>query len=228
MSGPGGVMTRGARERPIAGAAPRAEPARGPSVVEVAGRVEAALEARGAVRRGRHVRFRCPAHDDGRPSADLDPVLGVWCCRACGAGGGVLDLARRLGLDVGPAPRRASRPPRVPPPPAGVDGAAWAAAWRAVVDRARRDDARCARVRERARIGDWLRSRHQAAADGRVLGTALGDTPAGWRLLRLAARVATRASAVEAALDRALADQQWADRARLIGGLAMPRGRRVA
>jgi putative DNA primase/helicase len=54
-------------------------------------------------------RMRCPAHDDHRPSADWSPGRGVWVCRSCGAGGGAVDLAERLGVEL---PRRAAgRPP---------------------------------------------------------------------------------------------------------------------
>jgi hypothetical protein len=49
---------------------------------DVAHGVERALVARGAVRRGRHLRFACPSHDDRRPSADFEPERAVWVCRS--------------------------------------------------------------------------------------------------------------------------------------------------
>src|SRR5579862_2082581 len=51
------------------------------------------------------IRFRCPAHDDERPSARWHPTRHVWHCDACGAGAGYVDLARRLGLLGDRAPR---------------------------------------------------------------------------------------------------------------------------
>ena len=51
--------------------------------------------------RGPFARFLCPCHDDTRPSA-FGGQYG-WRCFACGARGGLLDLAVALGL----APNRA-------------------------------------------------------------------------------------------------------------------------
>jgi len=31
--------------------------------------------------------FRCPSHDDSRPSASVNRTEGVWFCHACGSGG---------------------------------------------------------------------------------------------------------------------------------------------
>jgi hypothetical protein len=163
--------------------------------------VEAALQARGAVRRGRHLRFACVAHPDERPSADFDPVQGVWICRSCHAGGGARDLAQRLGLET-EAPRPVLRPPRMPPPPRGVSRAAWRPAWLAVCERTRREDRRLAAFREVFRVSDALRERHQLEADARRVVSALGpDDPRAWRLAGLAARVATQTAAIEHALD---------------------------
>jgi hypothetical protein len=163
--------------------------------------VEALLVARGAVRRGRHLRFRCVAHDDHRPSADYEPARGVWTCRACHAGGGSRDLARRLGLDAGPSSR--ARPAlRVPAPPRDISRETWRGAWLDVLDEARRQDRRLAPHRDVFWVSDWLRPRHQAVADARRLASVLGpDDPAAWRLLRLAARAATVTAATEAELD---------------------------
>ena len=46
--------------------------------------------------RGRSIVFRCPVHDDHRPSA-IGGEKG-WRCFACGAKGGLLDLGIALGL----------------------------------------------------------------------------------------------------------------------------------
>jgi hypothetical protein len=163
--------------------------------------VEAALLARGAVRRGRHLRFACVAHPDEHPSADFDPAQGVWVCRSCHVGGGARDLARRLGLEAA-RPSQSGPVPRVPRPPPGIAREDWIPAWTAIVDEARRQDRRLAPHRDVVRITDWLRPRHQAVADARGLASALGeDDPGAWRLLRLASRVATTIAAVEAELD---------------------------
>jgi hypothetical protein len=163
--------------------------------------LEAALAARGGMRRGRHVRFRCPAHQDTRPSADYDPVQRVWTCRACHARGSAHDLARRLGLKAADPPR--SRPaPRVPPPPRGIARKDWILAWTAILETAHRHERRLAPHRDVGRIADWLRPRHQAVADARHVVSALGpDDPGAWRLARLAARVATQTALIECALD---------------------------
>jgi hypothetical protein len=161
------------------------------------------LLTRGAVSRGRHLRFACPAHDDAHPSADYEPALRVWVCRSCGTGGGARDLARRLGLipvDPPPPPRRRDA---IPPPPPRVLREAWEPAWNAIVDEARRQDQRAAPYRALGRAADWLRSQHQAVADARRIASAIGDDPRAWRLLGLAARVATTAASIESALDDA-------------------------
>jgi hypothetical protein len=51
-------------------------------------------------REGREIRFQCPAHDDHSPSARWNQKKAVWHCDACGAGGGALDLAKRLGVEL--------------------------------------------------------------------------------------------------------------------------------
>lgn len=80
--------------------------------------VTRAIEQRGCKRlANRELRFQCPhperhANGDAHPSADWNPAKAVWTCRACGAGGGVNNLATLLGLDVRP-PARGS--PGTPP-----------------------------------------------------------------------------------------------------------------
>jgi hypothetical protein len=54
---------------------------------------------------GGEIRFRCPQPEDHRngdehASARWNPAKMVWRCDACGAGGGALDLARRLGITI--------------------------------------------------------------------------------------------------------------------------------
>lgn len=67
--------------------------------------LEDAALARGGRREGREVRFLCPAHDDHHPSARWNRAKAVWRCDACGAKGGAMDLANRLGVEL-PAARR--------------------------------------------------------------------------------------------------------------------------
>ncbi len=42
--------------------------------------------------------FLCLAHDDHNPSANWNPVKGVWHCHACGSSGGAYDLGDLLGI----------------------------------------------------------------------------------------------------------------------------------
>jgi len=52
-----------------------------------------------AKRRGREVTVQCPdrAHEDAEASCDLDVEKNAWTCRACHAGGGMLDVAIAAG-----------------------------------------------------------------------------------------------------------------------------------
>lgn len=36
--------------------------------------------------------FKCPVHDDRRPSASVNRSKGLWHCHACGAGGDAIAL----------------------------------------------------------------------------------------------------------------------------------------
>jgi hypothetical protein len=65
---------------------------------DLADLVHAEVVARGAVENGSEWRFLCPAHDDNNPSADWNYEKGLWTCRSCSAGGGLQDLANRLGI----------------------------------------------------------------------------------------------------------------------------------
>lgn len=145
-------------------------------------RITDVVEARGGKRsRGDEWRFTCPSHDDEHASADWNAVTGVWHCMACDAGGGALDLARQLGVDVpssgAPPTRRRTRRsrgggghPPPPPPPAGLpDDEAWARLVSQLVDHD-----------------------SDAAQEARDYLTRLGIDPAetGWGLSRLTAETA--------------------------------------
>jgi hypothetical protein len=77
---------------------------------ELTDRAVRLLEARGVHREGGELRFRCFFPDkhrngDAHPSASFNVVRAVWCCRVCGAHGGVQTILWHLG-QVGPAPAR--------------------------------------------------------------------------------------------------------------------------
>jgi len=107
-----------------------------PAVVEA---VTRAVEARGGRRERSELRFTCPeaerhANGDAHPSARWHPGKQVWRCDVCGAQGGALDLARRLGVDV-PRRRRGriefgrtplGTPATAQPPPRGCTLVAYA------------------------------------------------------------------------------------------------------
>lgn len=63
-------------------------------------RLKAAVVARQGHKEGAEIRFLCPVHDDNDPSAKYNTAKYVWWCPVCSAGGGALDLARRLDLDL--------------------------------------------------------------------------------------------------------------------------------
>lgn len=67
---------------------------------EIVRQIEAAVWDRGAQAKHGELHFLCPAHDDHRPSARWHCEKHVWHCDACGTGGGALDLARRLGIEL--------------------------------------------------------------------------------------------------------------------------------
>jgi Protein of unknown function (DUF3631) len=77
--------------------------------VELLAALDRAVMARSGRREGREVRFLCPCHEDHRPSARWHRGKAVWRCDACGAGGGALDLAGQLGLELPAGPGRAAR-----------------------------------------------------------------------------------------------------------------------
>lgn len=65
---------------------------------------------------------RCPSHaghrdGDRHPSCRLNPLKGTYYCDPCGKGGGLVDFARAVGVDLGlltgPHPRRALSRPRI-------------------------------------------------------------------------------------------------------------------
>jgi hypothetical protein len=173
------------------------------TINDLAQAVGQVLVGRGAVRHGRHLRFLCVAHPDRRPSADYEPERGLWVCRSCGVGGGVRDLARRLGIDPGVSASRAKAPrPRIPAPPPGLTRKTWGPAWRALLEQARREDHRLARCHELFVVSDWLRRRSQLVADAHRVASALGDAdPRAWALLARASRVQTAADMIASDLD---------------------------
>src|SRR5262249_45935772 len=75
-----------------------------------------ALEQRGVERAGDEFKFQCffpdrHEHGDLHWSAYFNPAKAAWLCRVCGAHGGVLDLADRLGVPR--PPREDPLPPRL-------------------------------------------------------------------------------------------------------------------
>jgi hypothetical protein len=163
--------------------------------------LEATVIARGAVRRGRHLRIACPApgHVDTHPSADVDLERG-WVCRACGAGGGLRSLAELLG--VIPARVPLATPRRVPIPPPGVVWEEWVPAWLEVRERAQAQERRLAPYRLAGLVADWcLRPRLQTVQDAFALVAELGNTEEAWEFAAQANRVQTVARMIEAELD---------------------------
>lgn len=79
--------------------------------------VTAAVKHRKAETHGAELRFLCPAHTDSKPSADWNEEKATWICRACAVGGGAVDLARRLGIEVGRVASK-SNGVKAPLPPA--------------------------------------------------------------------------------------------------------------
>lgn len=64
--------------------------------------IEAAALARSGKAVSGEVLFLCVAHEERNPSARWNRDRGVWHCFACAAGGGMFDLAKRLGLEFPP------------------------------------------------------------------------------------------------------------------------------
>ena len=76
------------------------DPARWPGLADA---VAQAVRARGG-KGSREIAFRCPCpdnhqHGDRKPSASYNRAENVWICQGCGASGGLLDLARLLGIE---------------------------------------------------------------------------------------------------------------------------------
>jgi len=69
-----------------------------PSETELISTIESAIADRQPRREGRETKFLCPAHNDHHPSARWNHEKHVWFCDVCDAGGGYIDLARRLDL----------------------------------------------------------------------------------------------------------------------------------
>jgi CHC2 zinc finger len=149
--------------------------------------LEAALVARGAVRRGRHLRLRCPFpdHADQHPSCDYDPIKQVFYCRACHRGGGWMDLAERLEL-VAPRPRRRLKS-EVPLPLGTAEG----------IETLRRQRERLEDYQDLFAIADWIRLTRPVIQDVRRQASALGDVDEVWPALARAAALETLTSALE-------------------------------
>lgn len=176
-----------------------------PDLAALAIDVEQHLLAAGAQRRGKNWRFRCPVHPDQHPSADYAPAKACWVCRSCGAGGGIVDLARRLGLDVPPGMGRRPTPAvTVPPPPPGVDAAPWRDAWLEILEVVREQDDDLAEYRDAGPFIDMVRARIQLVAAARRSVSSLGDCEAAWQLAEKAARIESITRALEADLDAAV------------------------
>lgn len=78
--------------------------------------LESALLARGGCVHGDEIDFSCVfperhRHADAGPSAGYNRTKHAWLCRVCGAKGGLLDLAARLGIERPPS-RATSNPVR--------------------------------------------------------------------------------------------------------------------
>lgn len=104
----------------MGGRVPHAEYTPSPELVAS---LTAAADARNGRRKGADVVFTCPSgeHEDRTPSARLNVSKATWYCDVCGNGGGALDLAQRLGVELSPLggvlangrqPRPDGRPPR--------------------------------------------------------------------------------------------------------------------
>src|SRR5262245_14689707 len=94
--------------------APREDGIRAAELADLVTRVTAAVMRRGgepASPKG-WMQFSCLQHDDATPSAAWHPVKMRWTCLGCQAGGGVLDLAQRLGVELPKARHPGRRRPR--------------------------------------------------------------------------------------------------------------------
>jgi hypothetical protein len=68
-------------------------------------RLQRAIADRDGKREGGEIRFRCPhpnqhANGDEHPSARWNPAKRCWRCDVCGAGGGYVNLAQALGIEL--------------------------------------------------------------------------------------------------------------------------------
>jgi hypothetical protein len=74
-------------------------------LMALAAEVTRALERRGAERDGAELKSQCfyphrHQHGDAHWSCYFNPIKAAWCCRVCGAHGGVIDLAKLLGVSL--------------------------------------------------------------------------------------------------------------------------------
>ena len=67
--------------------------------------LEQAVMTRAGKQEGKEIKFLCPAHDDTNPSAFYNTEKKVWHCKACGASGGYIDLAKHLDIELPKLPK---------------------------------------------------------------------------------------------------------------------------
>lgn len=72
-------------------------------------RVVQELQRRGASFRRGEWWLLCPRHAERSPSAAFKPESRTWYCQGCGSGGGIVDLARWLGIESSGAVDAATR-----------------------------------------------------------------------------------------------------------------------
>jgi hypothetical protein len=139
---------------------------------------------------------RCPFHEDRHPSLSVDLDKAIFHCFSCRRSGGPRQFAALVGeastVDYASAARQLDREPAL----------AW---WRALVQRARRDDDRRIAWLPWWRANDAVRLALNAVREARRAAGQLGpDHPRTWRLLELAADAERRALLQGAQLDTLL------------------------
>src|SRR5215813_15272989 len=136
---------------------------------------------------------RCIFHEDRTPSLSLDLDAGIFHCFGCGVGGGIREFARRVGEGPAEAPRAHH-----------LRESPLERARREVIHLARRQPWALAHVRLGYELAEYVRRNRRAATDARHLARRFPDDVRLWEILALAARVATEADRIEAALDELL------------------------
>lgn len=62
--------------------------------------IDEAITSRKGRNQGTEIYFLAPCHDDQHASARWNPEKATWYCDPCGRGGGALDLAKHLGIEL--------------------------------------------------------------------------------------------------------------------------------